>query len=496
MSGKKASEVNSLLNNGKSIRRGSMNVLNTEYEKTQSAATSLIALSKEEHSCALKISTAEKEFPNAAKKINSGYDEVVRAIDSIAKNINGFQNLKDDYNKLLKSYEQVDKEADKVSNDLKKKISSQSHSDAWYCDDEYRSADKVADKYRELKTKSNDLVNRLASESKNLEMQKRRLSGYYDQLDKFKEEAKDLEDKAKAAAKLRADAKSAKKTITEDFNKIDIEKAQRFMRKEYNALKKRIEAFLESDDKQIVSSVSTWISEIKQFSTELENTYAEYIRQKESVKAALSCAKDRMFEKVYNDPKAEYSDVELEKYNLVEFLDKFCKAKYTAQIHDKLSEAEKLFNDDSFENANIIIQDVGEIIDEAVSCAVNELECRTKTIENALRIEMAMEKLCYDVDVLDAEGDSGGYEIVCTAEDERIVFENMIVDSDGHLTFGIDHTESIKGTCGSSWDEIRKSLAESNVFVEDITKNGVSIHSPNNLAKRAASQNTRVVNSH
>lgn len=54
---------------------------------------------------------------------------------------------------------------------------------------------------------------------------------------------------------------------------------------------------------------------------------------------------------------------------------------------------------------------------------------------------------------------------------EKVSFDRVIIT--------IDHKEATKGTCAASWDEIRKKLAENELFIEDITKNGKSIHGAN-----------------
>ena len=102
-----------------------------------------------------------------------------------------------------------------------------------------------------------------------------------------------------------------------------------------------------------------------------------------------------------------------------------------------------------------------------------------KTIYNMLTIEKAMLELNYDVNVSENPNGEDGYCVECSAGDECITFDKVSVVDDGRVIITIDHKEATKGTCAASWDEIRKKLAENELFIEDITKNGKSIHGAN-----------------
>ena len=102
-----------------------------------------------------------------------------------------------------------------------------------------------------------------------------------------------------------------------------------------------------------------------------------------------------------------------------------------------------------------------------------------KAIYNMLTIEKAMLELNYDVNVSENPNGEDGYCVECSAGDECITFDKVSVVDDGRVIITIDHKEATKGTCAASWDEIRKKLAENELFIEDITKNGKSIHGAN-----------------
>lgn len=106
-------------------------------------------------------------------------------------------------------------------------------------------------------------------------------------------------------------------------------------------------------------------------------------------------------------------------------------------------------------------------------------ENKMKTIYNMLTIEKAMLELNYDVNVSENPNGEDGYCVECSAGDECITFDKVSVVDDGRVIITIDHKEATKGTCAASWDEIRKKLAENELFIEDITKNGKSIHGAN-----------------
>ena len=133
----------------------------------------------------------------------------------------------------------------------------------------------------------------------------------------------------------------------------------------------------------------------------------------------------------------------------------------------------------NFDETEKELKSVEALIADASEYAANLHENKMKTIYNMLTIEKAMLELNYDVNVSENPNGEDGYCVECSAGDECITFDKVSVVDDGRVIITIDHKEATKGTCAASWDEIRKKLAENELFIEDITKNGKSIHGAN-----------------
>ena len=157
MSGRKASEVNSLLRNGEKTRCASIDILNSSC-KNAKESTDKAKRKKEE--CETKISNidfvisddAKCEFPNLANELE---EEVKKLKNEKSATVPMFDSL--EYDNLMADYKKNDEFADVVRKNLKRKISSQGRNDPWYCDSEYADAKKVQDNYRKLSQRVSDL---------------------------------------------------------------------------------------------------------------------------------------------------------------------------------------------------------------------------------------------------------------------------------------------------------------------------------------------------
>lgn len=483
MSGKKASEVNQLLKNGKETRSGMIGMLDSSYisavqsyQKMQNSVEKALGKTKVN----LKLDKAMEEFPDASRELVAQFDALEKELQSFSDAYD-VQSVQKAYNTLGAEFYAIDKESEKVSKNLQNKIRSQGRNDPWHCDDEYYAADKVARQYAQMKTKVNKLnaeLNSITSEFSKTAAKSEKIAKL---LEKIVSDSKALEVKAISVVELREDAKKAKQSASDDFNNLDKELANKFLPAEYKTLASQIETFMELSDKQAVEMITSMTSAINEYSIKLENKYSEYLKLLEATKAYLGSITDRINNKVFSDPMNDFKQGNYEKMELVTFLEKFCSGKYIEQINDLLEEANILIKREEFNQANERLDALRNVLDLASEYAAKTHECRKKTIENALAIRDTMLNLNYDVNtsIITTDDGSFGFDISCKAGDEEILFENVAVNQDGEFSFGIDHTESISGTCGSSWHNIRNGLAENGVYVKDITKNGNSVHAPN-----------------
>ena len=489
MSGKKASEVNQLLRNGKQSRSGSVSMLNSSYANALAAAKECARAIAEAQSRQSKLSfsmeTAKKEFPDAVQKLESSMDQLEEELSGLTES-SEMASLEKEYNSLNEAYKTTDQKSEKVSRDLQNKIRSQGRSDPWYCDEEYHAAEKVADEYVNLKKRVNSLNGKLSAECSKNEKLAAKADKLVQQAERLISEGNSLERKAAEAAKLRADAQKAKKSVSADFDAIDAEIARKFLSSEYEIICSEVYSFRTAADSEAVKRFSLLTSKIKEFSVTLDRQYAEFLKMQSATKAYLDNVSSRLSSNVFSDPMSDFSQKGSRKMGLVAFLDEFCMGKYSAEITSMLEEAASLFKAERFHDADAKLDALSALINSASEHAALTHERRKMTIENAIAIRDTMLKLNYDVSsriITNNDGSFGGFDISCTAGDEKILFENVLVNDEGKFGFGIDHTESVSGTCASSWHNIRNGLAENGVYVKDITKNGRSVHAPNSAAK-------------
>lgn len=488
MSGKKASEVNQLLRNGKNARSGAVNMIDSSYKNVIDAEIRMNdAISNAKStldSFDFDMSNAEKEFPDAASKIKAELSVIKNQILGLSE-LAETSELKSEYDRINRDYENTDKKAEKVSSDLKKKIASQNRSDPWYCDDEYRAADAVSREYSALKNRANKLNSRMSSNVNSANQAIARTNKLSEQAGRVISEGMKLDEKAKQAAKLRDDSAKAKKSISDDFNGIDGVIAKKFLSEEYNDLSNKVNSFTLLSDNEVVNAFAGMTSEIRAFSTELDKKYSEFMKRQSEVEALLNSISQRLHIDVFTNPADDFRPGEHKLMNLISFLKGFCADKHVDEISDYYDKAKELFQNENFDEAEEVLISLSKTVDTASEYAAKQHERQKIQLENAIAIRNTMLKMNYDVRSKinkNTDGTVGGYDIICTAGDEEITFENVSVNDEGDFGFGIDHKESSTGTCAGAWQNIRNALAQNNIFIEDITKNESSVLFTNSAA--------------
>lgn len=479
MSGRKASEVNSLLRNAVKTRTNSMSILEDIYNKLhkniQAANSKAQELkgyveSKDYEIC----DEARKEFSKNAEDLQA---EIVRLRDKV--NTLSFTIDDKEYSSLRNEYKKVDDEAEIVRREVKEKIKSQGRNDPWYCDAEFAHARQVQDKYKELADKAKRLNNSMSGSTSSVNSDMCAMDENKKQAIKLKEMVSALNRKAKDLVKLRADASNARDEIRKELKDIDSDIAKKFLSAEYERTSQEIQKYLQLSDEDVVKAFTKMTSEITEFVNSLQARYAEYLEKQSIVRGKIEAVEERISNKAYSNPEDEFKQGNREMFSLVEFIDKYGDSKQIKEIHDELSRCRKFFQNDDFEEANNSVDILMGLVNKAANNASLIHENRMKTIINMLTIKKAMLELRYDVEVRKNESSDDGYCISCTDGDESIRFDKVTVINDGQPIITIDHKEATNGTCAASWYEIRQKLSEEGLFIEDITKNGKSIHIAN-----------------
>lgn len=290
------------------------------------------------------------------------------------------------------------------------------------------------------------------------------------------EKLKDRINHLNKKAKLKAEASTLREEIQRELDCMDADVANRFMKDEYERIKEKATTFLSLSDVQVVKEFTNVTSEITSFDSSLQAVYADYLERQSVARTGIETIEARINNKVFSNPQDEFKKSEKEMFSLIGFLNKYGKEEETIAINDELARCRKMYDADDFESVNTLLEKIAGMVNDASDMASLIHENKMKTIFNMLTIQKVMVELNYDVKVTENADSEDGYCITCTAGDECITFDKVTVVDDGQPVINIDHKEATNGTCAASWHEIRKKCSAEGLFIEDITKNGISIH--------------------
>ena len=87
-----------------------------------------------------------------------------------------------------------------------------------------------------------------------------------------------------------------------------------------------------------------------------------------------------------------------------------------------------------------------------------------------------MRNLGYQVEARMIDGDiDNGFRVIAKIGDEIIDFDKVVTNENGSVNIDIDHTESRKGNCGTTWRELQDKFTDEGIMIQDITKNSKSV---------------------
>lgn len=478
MSGRKASEVSSLLRSCEMARKNSMDILLDSYNKAENTAKEFNCAKNNLLSCLKEVSESDmenikREFPDVAK----GFETEIIKITSDVPNDEGTFGDEDvkTYNRLINSYKTVDEEADKVRRDLTDRMARSSN--GWYFDAEYKRADGVSAKYRSLSKEVSALNKRFNAKSAETAAKTAIANEKIKTAAELEKRIQAMDKKAKEVFKLRQEASLARNTVSDNFNSIDYAVAKKFLGDEYEELRAKVDGFLKLGDKDAVMRCKAVITDTEGYKGRFQVIYSAFLEKQGAAKAKMDSLYNRAQNKIFTHPTDEFkTDGKKEKINMLDFLSQYAHKKYVSEISLILDEISGFFDVEKFDELTTKAAEADNLINEALALAVRTHENRIKTIDTALKIKQAMFELGYDVRATKNENIDDGYCIECSVGDENIKFDRVTVVDDGKPVIDIFHKESVKGTCGKPWRTIRGKLAGEGVYIEDITKNGISIN--------------------
>ncbi|GHV80754.1 hypothetical protein AGMMS49944_25450 [Spirochaetia bacterium] len=475
MSGKKASEVSGLLNQGASLRAN----IETNFSKKFENVKKVLSTNKEllktmagtVNGSDIRISKeALGEFPEAASALSSSYKKLCEKV-SVKSNSPGsaLNNIQSRNEQLASDFAKADRTADEIRNAIRSK----SH----YCDTEYKDAANLLKKYKELGNTHGQLTSELFRVEQELHTDSGNIKLLSGELSKVQAEIIAINKQAANIVKLREKAALAKDTAKTEFGKIDSKLASKFLKQGYDDLSAELQSFLNLHDNDAVIKINSILNSISVFSKEIDDKYSIWIAQKTEAENKLDVIKKDLSIENIEHPEMHFKKGDDGRYtSLIKFLETYCDGKHVTELKSAVDSIAQLIKNEKFLDAIKKVDELNKLVDSARGCANESQERAVKNIFTVMSIQKAMKKLHYDTETVKIDGNvMNGYSIKCTAGGETIMWEKVFIDSDGKLHIPINHTEGPGGDCHASWPTIQEKMQEIGIFIEEVTKDGKSV---------------------
>lgn len=471
MSGKKASDVSALLSKGVDARKaGEVNFQKIILE----SKNSIIYHELEYNSIIKNISLMEcklsdeafKEFETESRGIEKQFIKLKTNLKFKTSNI---AKIEDEVKNLEDKVIRLDKESENLRNLIKTK----SH----YCDREYEKANELANEYQRISSMRNQILQRIKGMSSEATLDLCSAKNNLKQIEELMGKITNINDKAKAVISIRKKAIDAKQFIVNEINSIDEKIAKKFMKEEYLDIKIINNDMKNILDEDMLKRFNAMEEKISSFKNTLQEKYAEYEKIRLESEAYFGEVESLIMKDNFYNPMDYAKNRENAKaITLFDFLKDYAKNEYVNEIKEGLVKSKEFIKLENFESAKQKLNEVRDLIEQAINYADIKQEAILKNIFMASDVRNIMRKLNYQADASIIDGDiTKGFKVICKAGDEIIDFEKVFVDDKGNVTMDIDHTESVNGTCGITWEKLQTEFTQHGILVQDILKNGKSI---------------------
>ena len=460
MSGRKSGEVSSLLSLGKKskdeINRNLNNNFNQNIKKNNELFSNLEDIEGEIKSINLQL---DSQIVDEVSK-----SELMNVLNRLKIEKEKILNTKlDDFSEELKKKKLIEEEflsLEKITTELERKIANKSH----YCDEEYSEANSVVRRYEEGKKQLNLLLSKILNKMQKNNEILLNTKITYQNIKKLKEEF---------ALKTKNIINANNMALIQDiFESIDKNIAKKFMQSEFGDLEKEYKT-LNKDN--IESKFFIFKQKLETFSQELLEKYNTFIFKKgraEKILEELENLKDNF----------SLNNIEAYIKNKDDFMDMYSFAETyrvngisREKFEENLKKIKGLMEKEDFDLAYSLTEQTSEILLSEQNSLSKEYERIIKQVEYSKKVAETGKELGYNIKIsADENGVQDGINIKLTMGDEIIEFEPR-VDDNGNFSLGIDHTESVSGTCGNTMEKIKNSLQSNGIFIADILKNGSSV---------------------
>lgn len=473
MSGRKSSEVSSLLSLGKrsrdEINRNLNSGINQNISKNENFLRKLENVENEVNAVNLSIDTqisdevSKGELNNILNKLKLEKDKI--------KNTK-LENFSDELNKkrmIEEEFVSLDKRTAEIERIIQNK---------WdYCDSEYSEANSIASRYEKGKKQLSSLGVQISNKlQKNME----NMLG----VDTAYRNIQNLEKEFRLKTKNIINANNLA-YINDIFGVIDENIANKFMINEFNVLKAEIKNLNQSNIEEKFNSLK---NKLENFTQELTDKYNTYIFKKERAEKTLAEFLETVENFNLNNIKSYIKNKE-ELMDMYSFAETYKISGVSREkFNENLEKIKELISKEDFDLAYSMTEKAKDTLNLEKEILNKEYERIISQLEYAQKVGLAGKDLGYHVTVSESEnGIQDGYNIKLTMGDEIIDFEPRI-NSDGTSSLNIDHQESVSGSCGNTMEKVMKALQGKGIMITDILKNGKSVIFRDKSSKTSSSK--------
>lgn len=493
MSGRKASEVASVLEKAEKNRAATelnyRNVINNRLNSMNNNNNKVVEYNIKFASYDFSIDDRTKsELPEESKNLET---EVINLLNQARKGSNynntikNIENKRDVYDKTLRD---LDADAKKVRDDVKKK------SNGWYCDDEYERAKVINNKMKELGSNKNAFLREVEVADKQIYDEEIRLKNIREQLEKCEKRATEINKRATEMIHLRQEAGKAKDCIKSIIDNIDLSIANKFMQAEYGMLCKEVGLYYSKSDNEIIDGLSNMMNKISKFSMKLDGIYQEWKAKKEKTVKYKEKIELLTTEGMYYNPAQYISNPETAvAMNIFEFLALYYNNDYENMYTETMKKAVQKLDEEKFDECCEILSTIEELLIQASAFSGTLQNQLMGSFQLAVDTRNIMYNVGFDVETAFVNGKNAcdGFCIKCSMGDEIIDFDKIMVNSDGSVVMNINHTEGAS-SCGTSWKVLQDKFNDAGIPMTDVKKNGKSIFTK----KASTSTSSENVSSH
>lgn len=484
MSGRKSSEVASVLNSADNIIRDICNNYDNEINKLKNQSEKIINETEEMQKESLSIvfpdcSYSEKEFEEESNDLKNSFKKYKNKIKKI--------NIPDKLQEIEKKQKGVDTSIETTSQNaqnIRNRIKNNPH----YCDKEYAEAQTVKTAYENAKKNKNTILlemhNLYNSISQEYSIQKEALK----ELKNIQNAMIKLEERAKDIVKIRKEANELKENVQKLFNDIDEKIGKKFKKNEYETAEKLIKNYLSSNDNEVIAKYNSISKEISSLNQNINESYSKWLADKKYTESNINNTKSKLNNTLFIEPLDKFTNQNNSKINIFDYEEKYSKNSTRNEFNEKILNAENFLKQEKFDKANNEIKEAEKIFNKVYNdvLSIEEKTLKILSVTKSLQEVMAKHHFNTHLELIDGSNVANGFKMNCKNGD-TIIFDNISIDENNEIKIEFDHQENTSGTCHVRWDNFRKDMIEQGIPMTDVKKDGKSVlfkeHQPKGKGK-------------